>query len=195
MWCYIIGAYLTLHYFIDTHYFVRLFVHCICARYFLAKKKFMESSSIYGICMPTDVDMMLNHMNNSRYLREFDFGRMEYGFRTGLMDTFIKKGGSFLVSGITIRYRLSLKIFSMYKVVTTPVWWDDKFIYFDQRIVTLSDDIVRAVAFAKLATKISMVEYIKEMYPEERRPDNPPADLMTWLESQEISRNNMKKES
>ena len=40
-------------------------------------------SSVLGLCWTTDIDYFL-HMNNGRYLREMDFGRFNFYFRTGL---------------------------------------------------------------------------------------------------------------
>ena len=59
---------------------------------------------------------MLSFMTNSRYLREFDFARFDHATRTGLMDFILKRGGSFPVGAVYMRYRLPAMIFSPYKV-------------------------------------------------------------------------------
>lgn len=62
---------------------------------------------------------MLTHMNNSRYLREYDFARFDFATRNGTLDEIMKRGGSFPVSALSIRYRLPLMMFSFYKVSST----------------------------------------------------------------------------
>jgi acyl-CoA thioesterase FadM len=59
---------------------------------------------------------MFTHMNNSRYLREYDFARFDLATRNGIMDELMARGGSFPVSAISVRYRLPLMMFSTYKV-------------------------------------------------------------------------------
>lgn len=59
---------------------------------------------------------MLTHMNNSRFLREYDFARFDYFIRTGLMKEIMKQHGNFPVSAISVRYRQPLWMFSPYKV-------------------------------------------------------------------------------
>lgn len=63
---------------------------------------------------------MVTHMNNSRYLREYDFARFDYLMRTGLLDEIMRKGGNFPVAAATIRYRQPLWMFSLYKVRLLP---------------------------------------------------------------------------
>lgn len=69
-----------------------------------------------GVVLPSDADAMLTHMNNSRFLREYDFARFDHGTRTGLIEVVLKRGGNFPVSAITVRYRLPAMLFSPYKV-------------------------------------------------------------------------------
>jgi acyl-CoA thioesterase FadM len=59
---------------------------------------------------------MITHMNNARYLREFDFARLDLAGRTRLLGEVMQRGSSFLASAITIRYRLPLMMFAVYKV-------------------------------------------------------------------------------
>ena len=42
---------------------------------------------IKSICWTTDIDYFL-HMNNAKYLKELDFARFDYYFRTGLWELF-----------------------------------------------------------------------------------------------------------
>lgn len=65
----------------------------------------------------TDIDFLLTHMNNARFLREVDFARIDHGTRSGFLEETMGRGGMVLLSSSFIRYRLPLPVFSRYKVV------------------------------------------------------------------------------
>ncbi len=69
-----------------------------------------------GIVLPWDVDLSLDHLNNARFIRQLDFCRMALGTRTGVTGPVYRAGGSFPVNSNFIRYRLPVKLFSLYKV-------------------------------------------------------------------------------
>jgi len=105
----------------------------------------------------------------------------------------MKRGGIAPAAAVTIRYRLPLNMFSLYKVVSTPVWWDSKFFYYDQRIITLADGITRSISYTKLAfVKCDVEEIIKLIFPEVKKPTEPPADLKKWMEFNDLSSEKMK---
>jgi len=183
---------LLLYFALDVHYFIRVAVTVVGAKFLRKKITITDPSEIYGVVLPSDTDFMMTHMNNSRYLREYDFARFDHATRTGLIEV-LKRGGNFPVSAATIRYRLPAMLFSPYKIVTQPVYWDSKFIYLDQRLVTLKDGIVRSVGYTKIAcVKFDGEEEIKKLCPDAKKPTIP-EDLQKWIESCEISSEMMKK--
>ncbi|XP_021949769.1 protein THEM6 [Folsomia candida] len=177
----------------DVHYFVRVAVTCVFAKFFRKKITITDASEIYGVVLPSDTDFLLSFMTNSRYLREYDFARFEHATRSGLMEFVMKRGGSFPVSAIHMRYRQPAMIFSAYKVVTQPVYWDSKFIYLDQRLITLKDNVVRAAGYAKIAcVKFDGDETMKKLFPKSIKPEIP-ADLKIWNDACSLSAELMKK--
>jgi len=76
---------------------------------------------VSGIVFFPDVDHYLTHMNNARAVREFDFGRMDYITRTGLLELIVAKKGGGVVAAQTIRYRRPLHLFATYKVNYTLI--------------------------------------------------------------------------
>jgi len=192
LWSIIIIVLLVLYIFLDVNYFFRVIWAYLSARLLQKKLQLLESASIYGICLPSDSDFLMTHMNNSRYLREYDFARFNFFERTGLLKAIMSKGGNFPVSAISIRYRQPLWMFSPYKVVTTPVWWDSKNLYLDQRIVTL-DGVARSIGYTKVAiVKVDLEEIVKKLFPAVVKP-SVPEDLQKWIDSNELSSNAMKK--
>lgn len=73
---------------------------------------------ISGICLSTDVDTLLYHMNNARYLRELDFARVDFYERTQLYRTIRSKKGAVVQGACTIRYRRFVRPFSCYKITS-----------------------------------------------------------------------------
>lgn len=71
-----------------------------------------------GFVITSDIDFLLTHMNNARFLRELDFARIDHGTRSGFMEETLRRGGSILLGSSFIRYRLPLPVFSRYKVST-----------------------------------------------------------------------------
>ncbi len=79
------------------------------------------------------------------------------------------------------------------QVVTRPVYWDSKFIYLDQRLITLKDNITRGVGYAKIACiKFDGEESIKKLFPTAVKPQIP-EDLKKWNDACDLSSELMKK--
>ena len=99
-------------------------------------------------------------MNNSKHLRELDFGRFGLYIDKGLWEILIRRGAVFLVNAISIRYRRSLQLFQKFEVLA----WDEKVLYLEQRLITTSDNFVAAIALVKMAIKgITTPELIRIM--------------------------------
>lgn len=71
-----------------------------------------------GICLTTDIDTLLFHMNNTRYLREVDFARADFYVRTRLWSEIKQKGGSVAQICTNIRYRRFIRPFTFYTITT-----------------------------------------------------------------------------
>lgn len=52
------------------------------------------------------------------------------------------------------------------QIVTQPVYWDAKFVYVDQKIITLADGIVRSVGYSKIAANFNVEEFVKITFPD-----------------------------
>ena len=57
-----------------------------------------------GIVLPSDLDFMF-HMNNSKYLREMDFGRVGLFAQFGFRDANRQLGASMALNAVSVRYR------------------------------------------------------------------------------------------
>ena len=77
-------------------------------------------SYIVGICLSTDLDWLI-HMNNARYLRECDFGRILLFTSSGIRNAVKKLGGSIVLGGSTIRYRKPLHFLERFCLKTKVI--------------------------------------------------------------------------
>ncbi|XP_014475683.1 PREDICTED: protein THEM6 [Dinoponera quadriceps] len=180
----------------DVNYFLRVILTILWGRLFEKKKKLFETTTIYGICFTQDVDLILKHMNNARYLRELDFARFYFYDRTEIYGTIVKRGGSAVQGASSIRYRRAIPIFTLYKVTTKLIYWEDKHFYIEQQFITLTDNFIRAVVLSRQTTtglKVPVQDIIAELEPEIRQPE-PTKELQLWLDSMEESSQSLKKQ-
>ena len=92
-----------------------------------------------GRCSLNDLDTNF-HMNNSRFLRESDFGRIELLIQTGLWNIIMKqrnkgfKDASIFVSALQVQFRQSIQWGDQFNIHSTINGWDDKAFYIEQSI-------------------------------------------------------------
>ncbi|KAH0955488.1 hypothetical protein HN011_009908 [Eciton burchellii] len=185
-----------LYFLFDVNYFVRLGLTILWGRLFEKRKKLFDITTIYGICTSQDIDVILKHMNNARYLRELDFARFHFYDKSGIYTAVIKKGGGAVQGASSIRYRRAIPIFMLYKITTRLIYWEDKHFYLEQQFISLSDNFVRAVVLSKQTVtglKIPLNDIIAEIEPGTCRPELT-KELQLWLNSMEESSQNLRKQ-
>ncbi|ODM96334.1 Protein THEM6 [Orchesella cincta] len=105
----------------------------------------------------------------------------------------LKTRGGFFVAAHTIRYRQPVMMFSTYKVLTRPIWWDKKYIYYDHRIITLADGVIRSIGYSKsCCDSFDVEEFINGIHPGVDKPQMPD-DMVKWLEFNKASSDRMKR--
>lgn len=102
-----------------------------------------------GICLTTDLDTLLYHMNNARYLREIDFARVDFYERTHLYRTIVAHGGAVVQGASTIRYRRFIRPFRTYRIQSRIIYWDEQSIFMEHRFVSPRDGFVHCVALCR----------------------------------------------
>ncbi|XP_035722312.1 protein THEM6-like [Vespa mandarinia] len=199
----ILGAVILLHLLVEVHYFLRMFLTVFLARFCKKKIHILDEASVYGICTTTDVDTLLYHMNNARYLRELDFARADFYERTGLYREICSQGSGVVQGAATIRYRRFLKPLTIYKITSKIIYWDEKTIFMEHRFVTPSDGFIRAIAICRQRLLDCSAETVMGTLVDRGvkqngnveagvtqithvRPEIPP-EVARWLESNEIS--------
>lgn len=192
------------YWLLELHYFIRIFI-CFLHSKFLKKKLHVLDESMYSsICLTTDIDILLYHMNNARYLREVDFARTDFYSRTGLWQKIREKGGLAFQGGTSIRYRRFIRLFSLYYITSKIVYWDQNSIYMEHRFITKRDNFVRAIVYCKQkVVKCNVEEIMTELMKNpvtkvvndvRSKPECPP-EVRLWIESTMVSSTKLRENS
>ncbi|XP_071523304.1 protein THEM6-like [Panulirus ornatus] len=175
-------------------YFVKAVFYGIASRFFLPKIHPLKPSRLYGMCTTRDIDFLLNHINNARYLRAMDFGRVDHCIRAGLYQAVKKQNAKVLVAASTIRYRKPVYLFMPYRLNSQLVYWDDKNLYYRQDFETFHDNFLRATSYVKLAVVgSSPKEILSIALSEDPAQPEAPDDLLSWIHYNQQSSQNLRK--
>lgn len=120
--------------------FLRLIYYIIKA---LRSEKFQSIFDISEInlrVLPNDLDSNM-HMNNGRFLTIMDIGRTDMTIRMNLHKVILKNSWYPVVGGVNIIYLKSLMPFEKYKLRTSIVYWDEKWVYIKQDFIKKNGDI------------------------------------------------------
>ncbi|RZF39385.1 hypothetical protein LSTR_LSTR000906 [Laodelphax striatellus] len=167
-----------LYIFVDVNYFLRTVFTLLVGCVFHKRVRINETTKVYGMCLPSDVDMMVCHMNNARYLRELDFARYHFYERAGLFRRMFAARTVTLQTASWIRYRQSIALFAVYTIHTKAIFWDDRSIFLEHQFRTL-DGCLRCVGMSRQTVLSgSMQDYV-----EGAQPPQPSAELSHWLAS------------
>lgn len=87
-------------------------------------------------------------LTTHRYLRECDFGRIEFWISSGMMHVMRKSNCGVTIAASTVRYRRSLELFQKVILRTRVLAWDESAFYLEQRFIT-EDGFVHAIVLTK----------------------------------------------
>lgn len=102
--------------------------------------------------------------------------------------------GNALQGASAIRHRRTIPIFSIYKIDTKLVYWDDKSIYLEQQFVTLRDGFVRAVVLSKQnIVGVNVNDIMAKLVGSDVKKPEIPEELEHWLKAIEVSSAKLRK--
>lgn len=193
---FIIGSYVLF----EVNYFVRVFYTVISSKLRYKKKKYiLDEGTSHGICTSTDLDFYW-HMNNTRYLREFEFGRTAFGVANGIWKAAKQTGCRGVMSAVSIRYRRSITLFQVFRIKTKIIYWTDRDLYLEQFMETTHDNFIRAVSFNRVTFTGGVmpeapVRKILEIITDNNVPELPEIkpDLKCWMDSNQLSSDKLRK--
>ncbi|XP_053674900.1 protein THEM6 [Anopheles nili] len=145
----VLGVLLALYTLFELHYFLRMCLCVVTARYLKKRMHILDTGTVLGFCLTNDIDTLLYHMNNARYLREIDFARVDFYERTSLYRTIRSKGGSVVQGATTIRYRRFIRPFTRFTISSRIVYWDNQSIFMEHRFLGGTDGFIHCIALCR----------------------------------------------
>lgn len=170
-------------------YFLRVIYIFIESKLRPGKIDFIGTSVIRRRVWPRYADSNL-HLNNGALNTFFDFGRFDYVIRTGVF-TLMRKNKWEPVAGTTMtRFRISLPLMAAFEIHTRVACWDEKWCYFEQRIIYKGEVAARAFIKALFRKNGKPVPPSKITDQLGVHYDSPPfpEEISQWLKAEETMR-------
>ncbi|XP_011549481.2 protein THEM6 [Plutella xylostella] len=187
------AATLLLYGTLDVAYFARMMFTVARARYFRKRACLLDTTEIKSYCLLNDIDTLLYHMNNARYLRELDFARVDFYERTGLYANIRGAGGAVVQAAATIRYRRFLKPFTKFTITSKAIYWDEKTVFMEHEFIG-PGGFVHAVAVCRQRVIDTSAAAIADLLVQlhcggacRPPPCKMPPELELWVQSNDIS--------
>ncbi|XP_025419151.1 protein THEM6-like [Sipha flava] len=188
---------------VDVPYFCRTLFAYVSATWCQRRPLGLLETAVYSsVCLTTDLDVYLTHMNNARYLREIDLARVEFLLRTGLWRELRRRGGLMFTIANSVRYRKFVRTFARYEIRNRLVYWDDVSVFFEYRFVTKADGFVRAIVYNRQrVVGCSADELVRSVAGTKtvdggavQRPECP-TEIHHWIQSNLVSSANLRAEN
>lgn len=127
--------------------------------------------------LPWDIDANL-HMNNVKYLKYLERGRVEHMIHTPWLREMFNRGFKALIANTEISYVKELKPFQYFKVETRISAWDDKYVYMEQlftykRTVFTAAVIRMAMVSTRTGKRVAPSHMLREAFPDLQSPPVP----------------------
>ncbi|XP_018336313.1 protein THEM6-like isoform X1 [Agrilus planipennis] len=169
----------------DISYFLRTVWVTFIAMCFKKTIDISDETTITGFCFTTDLDQFLHGMNNSKYLREVDFARLDFSIRLGSMRAIAENKGAGAVKKATIVYCRFIKLSTIFKIKTKLLYWDNKSFYLQYKFIT-KGGLINAFVIQEVkminCTCESILESISQRIKQTVKKPEPPEFLVKWIE-------------
>lgn len=123
-------------------HFFRMILHLLRSR----RRSARDIWDTYSLPMRVhlgEVDIFM-HLNNGKYLSIMDLGRLDMMMRSGAWQAMRERGWSGVVSGETISFRKSLKLWQRYTLETKICGIDERTVFFEHRMTVGGEIFARA---------------------------------------------------
>lgn len=124
------------------------------------KFNFIDVHQHKQLVKPWHIDIYL-HVNNAKYLEYYENARWQFSNQTGFSKILFDKKWKFIVVGAELSYIKELKVFQPFEIHTKICHHDDKYLYFEQRIISKNQLINHALF------KVIILEGRKKIIPSE----------------------------
>jgi len=140
-------------------------------------KSFLDWVFVHYRCMPWDLDANI-HMNNVKYLKYMERGRVEHLIQTPWLQELFPRGFKAIIANTEISYVKEIKPFQRFKAETRISSWDERYIYMEQlftyRNTVFTAAVIRmAVVNANTGQRVSPSAMFAELMPGVSPPQLP----------------------
>lgn len=140
--------------------------------------------------MPNDLDIFW-HVNNGRYLSIMDLGRLQLMLALGLIAPLRKRGWLPLLGSVKIHYLRPLTVFESFNLSTQMLYWDEKWIYMEQKFfkgeTLCAVALLKVLFITKKGDKI-LPQQLLDLLPTPPPPPPIPARIAHWQAAEIASR-------
>lgn len=184
----------------DINYVTRTLISVLSGRFYQRKYALNEVTTIYGLCTLQDCNITLKHIRMARLLRDLDFARYHFYERTGIYrrsrELSIK---SLQGSTLTLTDNDPVPLLALYKINTKLVYWDDRSLFLEHEIITLSDRKIRSFIISRqhaIGKEGHSTEALLTGLPgSDLKLTNCPDYIQHWLHSMQISSSILKNDN
>lgn len=134
-----------------------------------------DTATVTAIVWPADAD--LSFANNASYLVFFEMARVDLQVRSGFARQALRKGWSAPMASINVQFRKPLRRFQRVRVSARIAYWNDKWLYIEQRMERHGELIASALAKSLVVGKggrIAPVDLAAELGLTLTRSSEPP---------------------
>jgi acyl-CoA thioesterase FadM len=103
-----------------------------------------DTSIVTAHVWPTDADVSV--VNNAAYLVFFEMARVDLQLRTGLVRLAAKRGWAAPTASLSVQFRRPLKRLQKFQVSARLAYWDEKWLYVEQRMARNGETIATALS-------------------------------------------------
>ena len=103
----------------------------IIETFFKARRSLADENVLNLRVLPNDVDV--TRVSNDRYLTFMDLGRINVVLQAGLLKTLVSQRWGPVARVVSIRFRYPLAVFQRFQLRTRAIYWDNEWVWFEQR--------------------------------------------------------------
>lgn len=150
---------------------------------FHSKIDFLATCDTAFRVWPTDLDVLM-HMNNGKYFSLMDLARVNLLIRSGMEKVMNDNGYYPVLSGETVRFKKSLKLFTAFDIKTKILGWDKKNFYLEHTFIhneeIYAHAYIKARMLHKKGDKVAPVDCLKAAGKNLTSPPLPD-NLKNWI--------------
>lgn len=138
---------------------------------------------------PNDLDFNM-HVNNGRYLTLMDLGRLHMLAAHGLFTATVKRKWFPVLGSAKVHFIRPLKVFQKFTLYSQVIYWDEKWIYVEQKFVYQGKLIATAILKALFVCgkdKITPEQVICLLNKDVKKPE-PPQHLLQWIAAENAAK-------